>query len=66
MLRMRALTIPVQAFTRSASQCLPNIAVRPGCANRIGAELQLRQMREHRAVPAAPMTSGTFRDTLIL
>ena len=54
--------MPVQAFTRSASQCLPNIAVRPRCANRSAAEL--RRMREHRAVPAAPMTSEAFRDTL--
>ena len=57
---MQDLKAPVKAFTRSASPYLPNIAVRPRCANRSGA-----QMREHRAVPAAQMTSGAFRDTLI-
>ena len=34
---MQALAAPVQAFSRSASHYLPNIAVRPGCANRSGA-----------------------------
>ena len=104
MLRMPALARPAQAFTRGASQYLRNIAVRPRCANRSEAELQLIESNDplesglepadlhqwyeaaeeedcrpekwafteaaadagasHR--PRAPMTSGAFRDTLIL
>ncbi|MGC2397133.1 MAG: DUF433 domain-containing protein, partial [Rhodomicrobium sp.] len=48
---MPALARPAQAFTRGASQYLRNIAVRPRCANRSEAELQLIESND-------PLESG--------
>ncbi len=57
MLRMPALARPAQAFTRGASQYLRNIAVRPRCANRSEAELQLIESND-------PLESGLEPDDL--